>query len=103
MVEVDKEKMCEVGDILYRIKNNTIFPIKIIESKQMELGHYVYKDNFKNSFFSRAFGKVVFKTIEEAQLALKRKELIAEKRKKLLQYELALNAELGIESHMIIK
>lgn len=104
MIEkVNGNKMCDVGDILYRIKSGEIIIIKVIKAEQQELGHYAYRDYLGFSFFNRNFGKNIFKTEEEAKEKLNTQKLIEKKRKMLREYERQLNKELGIEFHLIIK
>lgn len=93
-------KLCEVGDTIYKISKNQIVEIKITNIDCFD--EYIYY-NGKNSFFNREIGKFYFKTKEEAEKELKRKEKISEKRRLLKEYEKILNKKLNLENHIIFK
>lgn len=103
----DFEKMLELGDVIYKInKNNTekIVETKVTRVDRAEMGHYVYNcDATPDFFFNKAIGKTYFKTKEEAEFALKRKEKISKKRALLKEYETEVNKELGLTDHWVIK
>lgn len=108
MKEIDTRKLCEVGDVLYKINRNSISgPTQVIvtSAKQTILGHYVYKHNKneRDSFFNRNIGHSLFKTKKEAEKELNRIEKCVLKRKLMKEYEIKLNKEMGIENHFIIK
>lgn len=97
-------KLCEVGDIFYRVgSTNTdeITKITIIEIKCY--GHYVYKDDKKHSYFNRTLLASCFKTEAEARLELQKRRAITEKKKRLKEYERLLNEKLNLKDHFIIK
>ena len=75
----DYEELCKVNDVLFKIKKDgTICSIKIIEIAHYP--HTVYRDNFGNSYFNRGLFKNCFKTKEEAEKEIQRRELITQKR-----------------------
>ena len=99
----DKEKeLCKVGDIVYRLTKTGIEPITITEINHYP--HSVYRGaNKYQSYFNRSFGKSIFKTKEEAEEALLKRERVVEKRKRLKEYEELLNEKLNLEGHFIVK
>lgn len=96
-------KQCEEGDKFYKISKDGVKLIQIVEITHHSLGHYSYKDNFRQTYFSRSFDSTLFKTEDECKRALRQKNLIKEKRKKLKEYEEKLNQEFGIVNHYIVK
>lgn len=101
----DKVKICDVGDVLYKVRKGALDIRKITITKvwQMSMGHYVYKDNYSTSYFSHTLRKSCFKTRGDAERELHRQELVTKKRKLLKEYERKLNGELGLIDHFIIK
>ena len=97
----DYVKLCDVGDVFYRLGKNKIHKVIITEIKR--LPHYVYRDSTGKSYFNHSIVKYCFKTIEEAEEAQKRQERIAEKKALLKEYERKLNEKLNIGDHYIIK
>ena len=98
----DYEDICDIGDVLFKIKKDgTIYPIKIIEIEHYP--HAVYRDNFGNSYFNRSLFKNCFKTEEDAEKELQKRELITQKRQLLKEYERECNEKLGLKDHYIIK
>lgn len=109
--EEDKIQMCKVGDRFYRVskinKTNELYiePIVIIFAEFVEgtFGHWYYRDNKNRSYFNRNINKSCYKTEEEAQQEITRRNNILLKRKMLKSYERKLNEELNIGDHYIIK
>jgi hypothetical protein len=99
----DCEQLCEVGDTLYRVgaRTNSIQRIKIVRIEHYP--HCVYRDDAGHSYFNRSLSKSCFKTEEDAEAELHRREAIVSKRKLLKEYEVELNKILGLEDHYIIK
>ena len=103
MFYIEEEKVCEVGDVFYRVIKGEITRVTITRAEKMQLGHYVYKDSGGRTIFNRNFGEYIFKTKEDAEKHLKRKEMIAKKKEMLKEYEDKLNQQLGITRHYFIK
>ena len=103
MFYIEEKQICEVGDVFYRVIKGEITRVTITKVEQMKLGHYVCKDNTGRTYFDRNFGNYIFKTREEAEKYLKRKEAIAKKKEMLKEYEDKLNQQLGITRHYFIK
>ena len=101
--EVDKIKQCEEGDIYYKIKKNEVVQIQIVKITYHDLGHYAYRDTYDERYFGRSFGTSLFKTREEAEKELYRRERVKEKRLRLKEYEKSLNEKLNLEGHFIVK
>ena len=101
MIPSDYEKVCEVGDKMYRVGKHGITDIVIVDIKQYP--HYVYKDNLGNTYFNRNFNKAFFKTEEDAENELQLRKNIAKKRELLKEYEIQLNDKLGIKDHFVLK
>jgi hypothetical protein len=98
----DCEKLCEIGDMFYKInKQGIIKMITITDIKAYP--HYVYTDNEKHTYFNRGLLNSCFKTLEEAKEAIHTQNMIVEKRKLLKQYEAELNEKFNIKDHIIIK
>lgn len=97
----DYEKLYDVGDVLYKVTKNGIKEITIVDIRQYP--HYVYEDNYGTSYFNHNIGKSCFKTREEAEKEIIRRDNIAKKREMLKEYERKINEELGIINHLIIK
>ena len=96
------QDLCKVGDTIYRLTKTGIEPIIITEINHYP--HSVYRGTTKyQSYFNRSFGKSIFKTKEEAEEALWKRERIVEKRQKLKEYEALLNEKLNLEGHFIVK
>lgn len=101
MNENEKE-LCEVGDVVYRLAKTGIEPITIVRIEHYP--HTVYYGGIKHqSYFNRSFGRVIFKTKEEAEEELWRRERIKEKKQRLKEYEELLNEKLRLEGHFIVK
>lgn len=94
-------KLFNEGDILYRVSEKGINKITIIRVES--LPHYVYKDNLKHTYFNRNIKNTCFKTYEEAEKELQRRQNIKEKRKLLKEYETQLNEKFNIINHYIVK
>lgn len=101
--DVDNTKQCKKGDIFYRIKKDEVIQVRILRITHHELGHYGYEDNTGNTYFGHSFGVALFKTKEQAEDELYKRKRIKEKRKRLKDYELALNFEFGLKDHFIVK
>ena len=100
--EVDAyTKLCEVGDVLFKVSKNKIS--RIVITKIDACPHYVYYDDQRNMYFNRNIVKSCFKTIEEAEKELNKQDLIRKKKTELKKYEKQLNQEYGIDDHYIIK
>lgn len=94
--------LCEVGDVVYRLTKTGVEPITI--TKIEHYPHTVYRgENKHQSYFNRAFGKSIFKTKEEAEAEVERREKIAGKKLLLKNYERTLNEELNLGDHFIVK
>ena len=96
-------KQCQVGDKFYRIMKNRIVPIQIMRVTHHELGHYTYEDDLNYTHRGSAFGSSLFRTKEECEEELRRRQNIREKRKLMKEYETELNRKFGLEDHFIIK
>lgn len=96
------EDLCSIGDIVYRITKNGVEAIKIVRIEHYPHAVY-YGENKHQSYFNRAFGKSIFKTKEEAEDELYRRERIKEKHQRLKEYEELLNEKLNLEGHFIVK
>lgn len=96
------EDLCSIGDIVYRITKNGVEAIKIVRIEHYPHAVY-YGENKHQSYFNRAFGKSIFKTKEEAEAEITRREKIAEKKLLLQSYERTLNEELNLGNHFIVK
>ena len=109
--EDDKTQLCNVGDMLYRVsklsKENTLYvePITITKAEFVEgvFGHWYYRDNKSRSYFNRNIRDNCYKTKEDAEKEIVRRNNIVLKRKMLKSYERKLNEELNIGDHYIIK
>lgn len=102
--EVDYIKQCEKGDKFYRIKKNKVILVTITEvTHHTQFGHYSYKDDLNCTHFGRNFGTSLFKTQEECEKELLKRQNIKEKRERLKEYERKLNEELNLGNHYIIK
>ncbi len=98
----DFVKICEVGDTFYKIKKDgTLKQITIVEV--LDYGHFVYRDNEKNTYFNRTIRKSCFRTKQEAEEAVWKMRDIAEKRELLKEYERELNKKYGLGDHTIVK
>ena len=96
------EDLCSIGDIVYRITKNGVEAIKIVRIEHYPHAVY-YGENKHQSYFNRAFGKSIFKTKEEAEAEITRREKIAGKKLLLQSYERTLNEELNLGNHFIVK
>lgn len=97
-----------VGDTLYKINKKDLdkepFKVIVTSAERMEMGHIVYHhNNSRESFYSKAVGRSLFKTKEEAIKELERLKKCKYKREMLKIYEAKLNKELELENHIIIK
>lgn len=101
--EEDNVKLCDVGDKLYRVGRYEIKEIIITRVERQSLGHYVYKDDHGNVYFSHTLRRSCFKTKEDAEKVFQTKMLISKKREMLREYEQKLNQDLGITGHWYIK
>lgn len=106
-------QLCNVGDKLYRISSKYghrdelyIELITITLAKftgDPVFGHWYYHDNKHRSYFNRNIRKSCYKTKEEAEKELLKREAIMRKREALKEYERKLNKELNINDHYIVK
>lgn len=110
MKETDNTQLCEVGDQLYRVskiyKSDKYFaePITIVEATQVSVsGHWYYHDNEGRSYFNRNIRTSCYKTQEEAEVEILRRQNLTKKRKLLKDYERKLNEELKLGDHYIVK
>ena len=109
--EKDRIQMCKVGDQLYRVskinKTNEFYiePVVIIFTEFVEgaFGHWYYRDNKNRSYFNRNINKSCYKTKEEAETEILRRQNLIKKRELLKEYERKLNEELNLGNHYIIK
>lgn len=101
--EYDHIKQCQTGDKFYRIIKDRIVPVQIIRVTHHELGHYTYEDDLKGIHTGSSFGGSLFKTKEECEEELRRRQNVREKRRLMKEYERELNEKLGLEDHFIIK
>lgn len=101
MRDVDLTQLFNEGDTLYRVGRDGIDKVTIIRVDHYP--HCVYKDDHGHSYFNHNISKSCFKTEEEAKKEVQRRENIVKKRKMLKEYEIKLNAELGITNHFIVK
>ena len=98
----DDIQMCDIGDKFYRVGKYGIEVITITDVIDYST-HYVYKDEKHHSYFNHSLLKSCFKTYEEAQEEILRRDNIIKKRKLLKEYEKELNDLLDIEGHYIVK
>lgn len=101
--EYDHIKQCQTGDKFYRIIKDRIVPVQIIRVTHHKLGHYTYEDDLKGIHTGSAFGGSLFRTKEECEEELHRRQNVKEKRRLMKEYERELNEKLGLEDHFIIK
>ena len=101
--ECDHIKQCQTGDKFYRIIKDKIVPVQIMRVTHHELGHYTYEDDLKGIHTGSAFGGSLFKTQEECEEELRRRQNVREKRRLMKEYESELNEKLNIKDHYIIK
>lgn len=94
--------LCEVGDVVYRLAKTGIESITIVRIEHYPHAVY-YGENKHQSYFNRSFGKSIFKTKEEAEAEIIKREKVATKKLLLQNYERTLNEELNLESHFIVK
>lgn len=99
--ENDYVKLYNIGDVLYRVGKYGIEEVTIIKIDQFP--HYVYRDDHGHSYFNHNIVKTCFKTKEEADNELYRRERVKEKRQRLKEYEELLNEKLNLEGHFIVK
>jgi cell shape-determining protein MreC len=98
----EQADLCEVGDVVYHLTKTGITPITITAIDHYP--HSVYRGEDKHqSYFNRSFGRVIFKTKEEAEEEQWRRERIQEKKQRLKEYEELLNEKLRLEGHFIVK
>ena len=101
---VDTIRQCEEGDVFYRIKKDEVIRVQITKITYHDrIGHYSYEDDTGYHYFGRNFGKSLFKTEEEADNELYRRERVKEKRQRLKEYEELLNEKLNLKGHFIVK
>lgn len=103
MKHIIEDQIYDVGDKLYRVSKGQIFHIEITQVKQMELGHYVYTDNYGKTYFKRNLENKCFKDIRDAKQYIKMLENIVKKKKLLKKYEEKLNKKFKIENQTFIK
>lgn len=96
-------KQCQIGDKFYRIIKDRIVPIQIMRVTHHELGHYTYEDDLNCTHTGRAFDSSLFRTKEECEEELRRRQNVKEKRRLMKEYERELNEKLNIKDHYIIK
>ena len=101
--EYDHIKQCQTGDKFYRIIKDKIVPVQIMRVTHHELGHYTYEDDLKGIHTGSAFGGSLFKTQEECEEELRRRQNVREKRRLMKEHESELNEKLNIKDHYIIK
>lgn len=96
------KELCKEGDKIYRIFKDDVVEVTVI--KITHHPHCAYKIDFdREAHFNRDFGKSLFKTREEAEQELQKRDKIAKKRKLLKDYERKLNEELNLGDHYIFK
>lgn len=111
MKETDNTQVCKVGDKFYRVtkvyKSNEWYveTITIVEAKQANgrLSHWYYHDDKGRSYFNRNIRSICYKTKEEAETEILRRQNLIKKRELLKEYERKLNEELNLGNHYIIK
>lgn len=103
MYRFEEKKICEVGDSFYRVIKGEIVKVKIKEITKMDGGHYIYRDTTSKTFFNRNFGDFIFKTEEEAQNYMDRKENLIKKKELLQKYEEQLNVQFNLKNHRFVK
>ena len=112
--EDDVTQLCKVGDTLYRVSKLSkdgrfyVEPITITKAEFIAgfsdyNGHWCYRDNKNRSYFNRNIRSSCYKTKEDAEKEIVRRNNIVLKRKMLKSYERKLNEELNIGDHYIIK
>ena len=101
--EYDHIRQCQTGDKFYRIIKDKIIPVQIIRVTHHKLGHYTYEDDLKGIHIGSAFGGSLFRTQEECEEELRRRQNVREKRKLMKEYERELNEKFGLKDHFIIK
>lgn len=104
MLNNNIKELCKVGDKLYCVSKNEVLEVTVIAIKHYPHSVYrVQRNGYYNSYFNENFGKNVFKTYEEADIAKEHKLLITKKRELLKEYETELNEKLGLKDHIIIR
>lgn len=103
MKHIIEDQIYDVGDKLYRVSKGQIFHIEITQVKQMELGHYVYTDNYGKTYFKRTLENNCFEDIRDAKKHIKNLENISKKKNLLKKYEEKINKKFKIENHIFIK
>lgn len=108
-----EEKLFKEGDQLFRVtqipKSDGYYVelVTIIKTTyyydNKTSGHWVYRDNRSHSYFNRNISSSCFRTKEEAEKEIQRRNNIREKRNMLKQYERELNEKLGLTNHFVIK
>lgn len=98
-----QKQLIEVGTTMYKISKGSIVPVKIVEVTHYEFGHYVYRDENRNSYFRRNINKTIFYTKSEAESYLDYKHRIQQKKLMLIKYEEELNKKLNIKDHKWVK
>ena len=96
------EPKLHIGDKLFRVGRDGIDEVRIIRVDSYPT-HCVYKDDHGHSYFDHTINKSCFKTLEEAEKEVQKRQNILKKRKLLKEYEIQLNYEMGIENHFIVK
>lgn len=99
----DAVKICEVGDVLYKVKQTGEI-VKITIAEVIDYGtHYIYKDENKGTHLNRTIRKTCFRTMEEAEKEVWRLQDIKEKKALLKEYERELNAKYNLGNHFFVK
>lgn len=97
---------CSKKAVLYKV-NHTSYTIKKVICKDIiicaRMGHLLYELSDGSSCFTRAFGKYVFKTKEEAMNKLNNLSKLKQKRMLLRKCEEKINEQLGITNHYYFK
>lgn len=100
-MNIDDFKELNVGDTVYKITDVGILPFKI--KGKDESGYYkrIILENARIEMGPKSYNKTWFRKKEDAEKALEDKEKNKIKKKKLYEYELKLNKELGLETFLI--
>lgn len=111
MKEDDNVQLCEVGDKFYRVckiykkQEWYLDKITIIEAKQANgrFSHWYYHDDKGRSYFNHNIRSSCYKTQEEGEKEILRRQNLIKKRELLKECERKLNEELNLGNHYIIK
>lgn len=97
----DYIQLFEEGEKLYRVGKIGIEEIIITSVRKYP--HFVYRDDKGHSYFNHSIIRTCFRTLEEAEKEVLRRQNIRKKRDLLRQYELELNEKFNLGDHFTVK